>query len=584
MLVDEGLDAWADGEGKNARERVGFTGVLVPADKLWAGQLRDISDALPLDLRRPFGQSAFALMALRALASAAHRRVHGPWGEHGHNRAMLSRKDEAELCQLVADSWAVPQAVGTLASLRDLTRTHVTALSQLGKAVARPRRRESAQAALENSALLDLEFYSAASLFVGLFNDRIEKPGALWAFLIDELEFLPRGTRSQIRSAVQGNDPSLVFKVSLAPYRDVTGDLRQPLRGMPFADFDPVPLGRWQREQEDPFIERLFEQSVHQHRTDAGEDSGGVDRTISARALLGSGGFEPPGRESYKTGGENWTLIRELAEFDESFADYLAKLGVDVNELDTITRGQYDRLRSAMPIVRLRHEYWKADEHGGRQKRSRKSLLALYAGRESVLAMSEGNPRWIKALAFALINRWDGSAQPIPPDRQLRAVEEVADQYLEYLRAVDVDHQMDDLYDGTDVEMPSEIEPVPYPLIVEIGDHFQSVVHGDYFYPEPRLGFWDDTDDPMTTGVLQALMFLGAVVVDGEVEGRQRDRLRLAHLFAPHFRLPLRTTKAVSLKALLTGDIEPQPETDGEEPLDPQLELLPEQGSQDGTL
>lgn len=573
MLVDEGLDAWEGSDGQRAREEVNFTGVLVPADKLWAGQLRDVTHSLPFELRYDFGDAAFSLMALSALATAAHRRVYGPFGVHKHNKATLSPEKEADICGLVAPNWAVPAAVASLATLRDLATHNVAVLSRLGRQAARPGRRERAIAKLKESPLLDVDFYSAASEFVSLFNNNSDSECTLWAFLIDELEFLPPETKSHLRDSVRGFDPNVIFKISLAPYTHVSGSITQPLEGMPFADYDSVPLGRWRRKQDDPFVEKLFEQAIAQHRVD--EDSGEPETLsegdVTARSLLGPGGFEAEdSRDNYTSEGTNGKLIRELASFDIPFAEYLDGLGVDPGDLDSITERQYDRLRACIPIVKLRLEYWKPDDDGERVRRSRKGFRPLYVGRESILAMSEGNPRWINALAYALRSRWSGEGQ-IPASRQLDAVSEVSSKYLEYLRAVDIDHQMDQLYESAQPEKPTEGEPVPYSIQVRVGRFFEEVVHRqDSFSPEPSLAFYNNEGDELTTGVLQALIFLGAIVVDGLAEGREDSRLRIAHLFAPEFKLPLRSTSAIALdKILAETRVEPE-----EEPEPPQLDLL----------
>ncbi len=93
-------------------------------------------------------------------------------------------------------------------------------------------------------------------------------------------------------------------------------------------------------------------------------------------------------------------------------------------------------------------------------------------------------------------------------------------------------------------------------MVETIGRFFEAGILGLDFSPEPALSFEfdsnDSVDEPILAEILAQLIFYGAVVPHGE------SRFRLAHTFAPLFKLPLRKGRPVSLQGILVkGEIDP---------------------------
>jgi energy-coupling factor transporter ATP-binding protein EcfA2 len=530
MLCGQALEHWktqpVDEDAERARASVNFSGVFIPANKMWAGQVAALTAELSEDDRPRFGLAAFSYMALRALVEAAEHRAHAPVCETPHRRVSLSERDEAELANRVAEAFGAPRASASLRSLRLSLAESVASLGRMLRRAANPSLDEHELATISTAPLLDVDFYSAAGLFCQVFDDLVDEPEGAWAFMLDELEFLPLGARAEIAEAVQGQDPRLRFKVSLAPWTDPT----RHLKGMPFNDFTPVELIPRHREDAHAFANRLFAREI-----------AGRGRPETPIELLGRGGFEPASEDTYEPGGENARVISELAQVDASFARWLRdQVKLDPDELTQRSPAQYAQLRKAAPLARLRLEFLKLGPSEKTVGRSRKRAPDLYAGMQSIWAMSEGNPRWLKAFAHELFARHRRTG-PAPLHVQIEAASRVADNYLGYFRTIDAD----DLTPESIADAPAI---TPFELIQRMGRYFQTQVEGPDFTADPVTMARANMRDGWIETIVDALVFLGGLVRQGEPE---EETLRLAHMFAPHFHLPPRNGRSAPLTAIL---------------------------------
>ena len=538
MLCGQALDCWQDRpdetDAERARNSIDFTGVFVPADRMWSGQVAALTAKLDPDARIRFGLAAFTFMALRALVETAEYRVAGlADGRRAHRHVDLDIAGEAEIVRHVAEAFEAPRGSASLRSLRVAASENVAGLGRMLRRLGNAAVDEAEVDTIHASPLLDVDFVSAAVLFCQMFDDVVGDSEGAWAFMVDEVEFLPLGARMAIADAFRGHDPKLRFKVSLAPWTD----LAPHLEGMPFNDFTPVDLMPPHREAAHAFARRLFAREIELR-----------DRPETPLELLGPGGFESdPGEDSYAPGGENAETISQLADLDEEFRRWLTEqVKLDLADLTVRTDAQYAQLRKAAPLARLRLAFWKAGPTGP-VGRSRKRPPDLYSGAQSIWAMSEGNPRWLKAFAHELFARHQARG-PAPAHVQIEAATRVADNYLGYFRTLDV-------------ELPGVGQPrdgsgrmTPFELLEQMGEYFRARVHSAEFSADPVTMARPDTQDKWIEGIVNSLVFLGGLVRDSDSDG---VRIRLAHMFAPHFHLPPRGGRAVPLSVVLgrTGQL-----------------------------
>lgn len=547
MLVGEALEAWDGPDADRARRVVRFTGAFVAADRMWAGQLDQLEIGVPAEHRSRFGVAALTYMTLSALAEAALRRIDGTRGSHEHLRVDLPPAAEQQLAENVTDAWNAHPATASISGLEDQAAANVAHVGKLMQHVANPDLTAEEVDEVVRHPLLDIELFSGALLFVQQFNKAVDQRDHPWVILIDEFEFLPPASRVQLGAAFQGRSPILSYKMSIAPYTGL-----DPFEGMPLNDWSKARLTHPKREQSHAFTERIVTRQVALAAAELGKDA---LRAPKPADLLGRGGFEPREDGSYGQDSQNAKDIAALAELDPGFAEWFnRKVGAD-GLRDVTQEATYSDIRKAMPLIRLRLEYRKLSATAARAtRRSRHRIPDLYAGKENIYAMAEGNPRWIKALTHALLEKWTG-ARTIPRARQAAAIHATADELYKTLKAVPVDHRESD---------PAALTFVgdslsPFELTRALGEYVERRTHSAAFTPDLPGAFRVDVDDPWVRDVVNSLVFLGALVYEPPRPAQDTDVVRLAHMWAPIFRLLPRKGKERSLHAAVRKRDAPTP-------------------------
>jgi hypothetical protein len=550
MLLPEALDAWESPDAKMARNQIAFTGVFLQADRIWSGQFNQMSASLDQRFgapgissadyvhRRRFAIAAFAYLALSAFAEAGAYRSR-PEGEASRFRWVpISRSQEEHLIGEVAPSWLAHPATSTFTGLAGQMRHNLSMLAQLIARAGNPSVGKSELAEIVGDKLLSVDFATAAVEFIDAFNHLAGERHASWVLLIDEFEFLPPAARVQIGEGFQGGDPRLSFKVSLAPY---TGT--DPFRGTELNDWHKVELAH---DPADDFTRRLFTREL--------ASIGRPEKILKGR------GFEPARKDTFAKASRNASDIRRLAALDAGFGKWLAKTlgGEDLDALRA-QDPRYRTLRRAMPLVRLRLEGRRSQSAAQEEQASRR-VSELYAGAKNAYLLTEGNPRWIKALAYELHKR-AGRTGTISPARQAEAISHIARILHDNLQAVSIQQR-------------SEIEPyaispgsvrasgersnlTPFGLLTRLGEYLHYQTHDARFEAEVAGVFRIDDQDPWLVDVLNSLIFLGALVVEPRRPGAKYAQVRLAHMWAPLFELLVSRGRLRAISKVLAADPPP---------------------------
>lgn len=535
MLLPEAIDAWEqeDPNARAARERIRFTGVFVAADKMWAGQVDQLGASIPVEHRARFGAAAFAYMSLEAFADSALYRTSGDYERF--KAVQMSGEQEERLVRRVGPYWRAHPASATLADLADDAHDNLARIGQLMQEAAVPGLSSTELDAIRKDKVLSVDFFSAATRFLDAFNRAAGERYEPWVLLIDEFEFLPPWTRVQLGSGFQGRDTRLSFKLSIAPYTGI-----EPFAGTPLNDWERVSLVPESREQEDDFTHELLARQL-----------GGA----SAEEVLGRGGFEPREGDSYGPRSQNARDVRALAKTDSGFRKWMASRQAGPTSAKSMKEQRnYDSFRKVMPLVRLKLEYNKPGPHEESTGRSRHRVPEIYSGAENVYAMTEGNPRWVKALAFALLAERD-SGSTIKPDQQARAIARVSWELYNNLKAVPIERRTTEPpVPGTDTvnaPLTEYADLTPFTLVTTLGNYLEERVQGPNFTADPPGTFVLDDEDPWLADVLNSLIFLGAMTVESGDSQNGRDGVRLAHMWAPIFRILPRKGKPRSLRQSL---------------------------------
>jgi hypothetical protein len=532
MLVPEALDAWTTSDGEQARGRVGFTGVFVQADKIWAGQYdrmtgpvgiaserhgREATSGIRYRHRKRFGLAAFAFVALAAFADVADYRARRGSPAAGFGRVQLTRTQEEQLAESVAASWLAHPATSSLGGLAQQMRHNLSHLSQLMKKAGNPSLGEEAFARIVGDELLDVDFHSAAVEFIDAFNRIAGEREARWVLLVDEFEFIPPAARFQIAELFQGGDSRLSYKVSLAPY---TGT--ETFAGSDLHDWHKVELT---------------------HRSTDGFSVELLSRELEAIGLpekvLKGYGFGGPRRVTFAKGSRNARDIRRLAELDVNFRRWLERT-LGGRPLEAIRRDdpRYRKLQRAMPLVRLRLQH--RERRGSREHDEQPARVSrLYAGARNAYLLTEGNPRWIKALAHELRKRHRGGAE-ISEAKQAEAISQVARRIYSTIGSAPIEQRSgleQDEESTVKPTTPAELALTPVVVLDQLGEYLHTQTHERAFSVEVVSMFRSKNNDPWLDAVLNSLIFLGALVVEPQEPGATHARIRLAHMWSPLFEL-----------------------------------------------
>jgi len=523
MLRSPTLELWQHPEADRARKLVTYSGVLIPADKSWAGQVGSY-EFFDDDLRASLGEACYTLHTLRALSQCAAQRIEPTNSPHPHGRAKIDRTEEERIAADTWRGWGLPEPVG---SFRGLSEAASSLIEELGRVAKRASRLRSVEPLREHRAL-DLDLVEAAIPFIDRFNSAAGQPDHVWALLIDEIEFLPPGIHTTIMGSMRGRDPRLIQKVSIAPYTQAVGQPQGAFSAWVGHDLEEVDLTFQEKEDGYQFATELVEKEI---------EGMGLGDLTPAQLLGGPGFFESrPGQTAYASNTTNGKAISGLSRKDPSFRQWLAERKINPKELAPV-KGvkRASTLRKSIAIILLRDTY--LHSVGGRlQRRSRKSPQT-YTGEFSAYAICENNPRRLKTLTSRLLTaRSQAKSKRFSNSLRAEAVGAIADQFAFYLRAIEVPETT-----------PSHM--LPARLVETIGSYFAARIYGQRFDPEPPLSFEasprDSLADPILRQVLSQLIFYGAVVPIGV------DRYRLAHTFAPIYRLPLRAGRPISLQSIL---------------------------------
>ena len=544
MLLPEAIDNWEGPDAEEARKRIGFTGVFVAADKMWAGQFNQLvdplgGDAIRAGAQRVFAWAAFSYMALSSFAAAAAYRCRRDGDPSGFRWVEMTLNKEEQLCAAIAEALVAHPATPTFASLSEQMENNVAKLGQLMVSAGSPGISTEELRELLQDELLKVDFFSAVTRFIVAFNRGVGQEEEPWVLLVDEFEFLPPAARLLLGDGFQGRDPRLSYKISLAPYTGLS-----PFRGTEFDDWARVRIHPPANPANDRFTRALFE---GQFRAEI-EGLGRLEKALPGR------GFEADRRNSFRPQSRNARDIERLASVDPSFRKWLnnrlkKRKVADIAEYEPALRA----LKGvAMELVRLRLQYRTKD--GKVRKRdagTREKVLPIYGGLRNLYAMTEGNPRWIKALAHALLGERSKGSRIVSPAQQARAIDRVAYTLYYKLKAVNIETTSGH---GARSELTKYVDYTPILLLDALGLYLSDKEHSRPFNPKLPGTFVNDIGkDDWVKETVDALVFLGAIIVERPGAEEGPERFRLARMWGPIYRILPRGGEPTSLQRVLDG-------------------------------
>lgn len=508
-----------------------FEAIYISSDVRWSYELACLSETAEL---APIvsSQAQRIMVAVNAVCSILET-VHDILEHHP--------SVEVEIADRLISRWRL---INTLRSLSDVKSSLVTLVGEI---------RGFLNTA--NVAKLAVTFDRVPASFYGhvldapiellsVLSDHMPKVArpACWALCYDELEIAPSWLRKELLEALRSTNQYILLKLTWTPL------LPSGLRTSPetAADFKTIRL--WHSHVVDPraFCEELTSDFLR-------ERFPGLKLTpddFFSRSMLGAEADEEPER-SYERGSTEYQVFRKLAQWDRSFRRLLEDRTIDPEDPVPRSAEEKDQFyRKIKPIAVLRLEF--SSEF---RERSRKAPT-IYAGKEAIYSMSEGNPRWLRGLLNDLADL-SGLAQDLSRvarriryKDQARILNSAGQRFLALIKA-------SPFRPPPSNASPDSHEVTLAGFIDQVGKYFADQIYKIEFPMDPIGSFEVPLDaDQTTVAVIEQLLDLGGVVYIGtstqdvpiSVRG---SRFRLAFVLSPIHRLALRTYRSININQIL---------------------------------
>ena len=346
-----------------------------------------------------------------------------------------------------------------------------------------------------------------------------------WALCYDELEIAPPWLRIELLEALRSANQNVFLKLTWSPL------LPSGLRTSPesAADFKAIRL--WHSHVTDPrsFCEELTRDFLRERFPGMEMTPDGFFR----RSVLAAEGNEEP-VESYQQGSTEYEVFKELASWDQSFRLLLSDRKIDADSPIPKSLAEKDQFfRKVKPVALLRLEFMA--EKGGRSRKR----PAIYAGKEAVYAMSEGNPRWLRGLLndFAdfgvLGGSRSGETLHVRYGDQARVLNTAGQRFLALIKAspFKLPEQRTRRSGEQDVTL--------FEFVGVVGAYFNSQIYSRDFPLDPVGSFAVASDaDELMISIIEQLLELGGLVYIGSSPqdvpiAIRGSRFRLSFILAP---------------------------------------------------
>ncbi|MEW6444231.1 MAG: hypothetical protein AB1640_25075 [bacterium] len=515
-----------------------YESIYIPSDVRWLHEVRDV-DALRAfdpDLQTLAQRVMIAASVINETANAFKVIVEDVSGGDA-----AKRKCEVLVCESLINLWGIENAIPSFRDLENGIEDLIVRLRGILNSNDPPRLRDYLQElpSILYAHSLDAAIRSCKCATPMLPEDMRPKK---WAICYDELEIGPQWLHSELLSSLRSIDQAFFLKLTWNPILPQAATAPEP-----GADFTVIRL--WNSHVKDPlpFCEKVTAAFL-------GERFPQI--CVTPDHFLGYSIFasdeERLDEYEYRKDSNVYRAMKNLATKDSSFRNALIDRNVSPTHPapsadPAVKEKQMDEFfRKAKPIVLLRQAFLR--EEGGR--RTRKSVT-LYAGKQAVFAVSEGNPRWLLGLLNDLcdIGDWSGKTRPseyrVPYTLQAKVINAASRRFNALIKATPVAGD----------RPPGRRSVSLNGLVDGVARLFSEELYGRQFPLDPIgsfriLGEIDRTVETAIGRALEigALVHIGRSTMDvaAKVVG---ERFRLSFMICPTYKLPLRNYRCVTLTA-----------------------------------
>lgn len=565
MLTLPALATWQHKLKAQIVGEMEYFAVYAPSDYAWFPDFRVASrERYNSGLDQLLAGSIFRHHLLKAMLDATQQQFDGRLLQDkllAKFHLNASESTEIEFARILNETWQLAPKFSGLFGLRIACSLRIKALQRLLTESA-SRQLDEPAVQKDNPYIADY-FYDDIVSFMDTRNHFFTN-ALKCCVCFDELEIAPRQIKTTIVKSARSADQRLYIKISASPYDEDLEEIYDPRMPMGEHDYTPIVLSYARTQDSRTFSSQLFKAMA-----------AGYELKVTPEELLGSsrmemqeagsiGIYDRPAqlrskqrkrRSRYSLGGANQKSFAELYEKDETFKRYLRSRDIwDVEHFQDLPEGiKAQDIRKIIGPVIVRNEYFRPTAERDRRTverrlRTLKRIPDIYTGAESILAMCEGNPRWIIGTLKPLFDEYQklGKSGPVARHLQAERLTKTIVTFLSLLAAIP----------ATDNDSSEALSIVD--LIERIGDFFEGQILGRKFNPDPVTTVVVDKRLPADHQIaFGRAINQGAFVLvpdrlkDFQLGKIEKYRFRMTYLFAPLYHFPLVLGRANQLSTIL---------------------------------
>lgn len=535
MLTLPALYNWDHIDAEKTRKNLPFVTVYIPTDIYWntnnEALYDDLHDKFP-KYARAVSEADVTLRVLKALHETFENILKYEIGKTGKEKII-------EFSKILIKEWRLPPTIPDLSRIEGAIAKNG---NDLGSHIKEVVYNFNADKDIKyDREYFKLDFHKASEVaikeFVRIFD---YKKDINWAFCFDELEIAPTWLQNRLFTGLRSlGDQKILYKLSASPIASI------PKESLASSPHDVILIKMWPHsigKKYEHFSKDLID-NILKNR---------FNMNVDPELIFGSNHlYARKGTNQYERGGTTWEEIRKLAQVDKAFRQYLinSELNPDDPSVTDTNKGKLDTvLRKMNPIVFFRSYYREYKEYKIKKERKSRKANTLYYGKEVIYKICDGNPRWLKGLMDMMLSHLkEGKIKKIKENIQAQELTKISERFLNSVEAYpkpSIIQSNNKLYTLKDI-------------INMIGEYFQNDILGKKFKTEPYSIFKVDKNieekvDRKIITIIKKATYQGAfILIDPLKEGfdiEVKDKeFRLAYLFCPKFKLPVRKFKPISL-------------------------------------
>lgn len=516
MLHPKALDSWNTESAKIDTHQVSFFGIYVPVDIRWQSQLKSITDKIDNETVRNIMKGLLNLNVLRSLCSTFLSLI---------EQSNATKEFEVELSKILSSNWFFPSSSYSIDELV----IEINKVTMEMNTIVQKRKFDYLPT-ICFSELVDI--VSTSIDCIELINKSFSFPISLkkkWALCFDELEIAPQSIREMLFSNLRSrSDQRILFKLTLAPDLANALEIELGSNAMLAHDYSLIKLWIYDSDSQKSWSTFCKEYFLNFFKRVTSSEVP-PEELIGDFRLENTSDVNIKDQDKFGIGTNYIQTIKNLAEKDKSFYNYLLKRNIDPTNPIPINRKQTVEVFSKIKYIVYYRDYF--------LKRGRR-LNMFYHGFQSLCTIADGNPR-------AFINLINEFKLQVKLETNIKTISYV--KQSEILTSFSLNYAKSFLLSyRSDIVFYNKLSFAD--IVNKIGNYFFEHIIFKDFNADPIFSFYIRNGNSDFDDFINTALQIGAIVQQSS------NTYRLAHILYPKYKLPLLAGRSIDLRTILNND------------------------------